>query len=110
MGMGIRGIFGGRVRQVLGPVLGVCAIAYFAYHTFHGERGLIAWNILKQRVEEAQVMLAETRARRQVLEHRVRLLNPQSLDPDMLDERARLMLNYGRDDEIVIFLETPKGS
>jgi len=26
----------------------------------------------------------------------------------MLDERARLMLNYGREDEIVIFTDPPR--
>ncbi len=36
------------------------------------------------------------------MENRVRLLEPGSLDPDMLEERARLMLNYGHADDIVI--------
>ena len=51
---------------------------------------------------------ARVSARRQAIEHRVRLLHPMSIDPDMLDERARLMLNYARPDDIVI-LEWGKG-
>lgn len=91
-----------RARFVVGPVLGVCAVGYFAYHVVHGDRGLIAWWNIKQRVQAAKAVSAQTRAERDVLEHRVQLMNPGSLDPDMLEERARLMLNYGYSDDIVI--------
>jgi len=91
-----------RARHVVGPVLGVCAVGYFAYHVVHGDRGLIAWWNIKQRVTAAKAILAETRGKRETLEHRVQLMNPGSLDPDMLEERARLMLNYGYSDDIVV--------
>jgi len=91
-----------RARYVVGPVLGVCAVGYFAYHVVHGDRGLIAWWNIKQRVTAAKAILAETRGERETLEHRVQLMNPGSLDPDMLEERARLMLNYGYSNDIVI--------
>lgn len=92
-----------RARHVIGPVLGVCAVAYFAYHAVQGDRGLIAWWNLRQRVANARSVLDEITAQRDTLAHRVKLLHPQSLDPDMLEERARLMLNYGHPDDIVIF-------
>lgn len=91
-----------RARYVVGPVLGVCAVGYFAYHVVHGDRGLLAWWNIKQRVAAARAVLAETRAEREILEHRVQLMNPGSLDPDMLEERARLMLNYGHSDDIIV--------
>ncbi|MBI2584264.1 MAG: septum formation initiator family protein [Rhodospirillales bacterium] len=91
-----------RARHVVGPVLGVCAVGYFAYHVVHGDRGLIAWWNIKQRVDAAKSVLAQTRAERETLENRVHLMNPGSLDPDMLEERARLMLNYGYSNDIVI--------
>ncbi len=91
-----------RARYVIWPVLGVCAVGYFGYHVIHGERGLLAWWKLGQRVRAAKQTAAETRARREHLEHRVRLLYPGSLDRDMLDERARVMLNYGDEEDIVI--------
>lgn len=106
--MSLIGEFRARARHVVGPVLGVLAIGYFGFHAIHGDRGLIAWNHLKLQVEAAQGILDDTSVERRVLENRVRLLNPRSLDPDMLDERARLMLNIGRDDEIVIFVGSPK--
>ena len=96
-----------RAWHIVGPVLGVCVAAYFGYHAVHGERGAMAFLRLKQDVVQARVAEAEVAARRRVLEHRVGLLNPATLDPDMLDERARLMLNYGGEDEIVIFTAPP---
>ncbi|MFQ5763336.1 MAG: septum formation initiator family protein [Rhodospirillales bacterium] len=94
-----------RARFVVGPLLGVCAVGYFAYHVVHGDRGLIAWWNIKQRVAAAKAALAISRAERGRLEHRVLLMHPGSLDPDMLEERARLMLNYGYADDLVILEE-----
>jgi len=91
-----------RARHIVGPVLGICAVAYFAYHAVQGDRGLIAWVSLKQRVEASRAELDGITAQRKILEHRVSRLYPESLDPDLLDERARLMLNYGHATDIVI--------
>ena len=100
--MGLLQEFRDRARFVVGPVLGLCAIGYFAYHGVHGDRGLIAWWKVKQRVVAAKQALVLSRNEREKLEKRVRLLNPGSLDPDMLEERARVMLNYGHTDDLVI--------
>jgi len=96
-----------RAWHIVGPVLGVCVAAYFGYHAVHGQSGVTAFLRLKQDVAQARVAQAEVAARRRTLDHRVELLNPATLDPDMLDERARVMLNYGREDEIVIFTDPP---
>ncbi len=90
-----------RARYVIGPVLGMSAITYFGYHVLHGERGLLAWWQLRGRIVAARDSVAVVRAERRILENRVRLLHPESLDPDMLEERARVMLNYGHADEII---------
>ncbi len=98
-----------RARHLVGPVFGICAVAYFAYHAIHGDRGLIARRDLNQKVEIARGVLAGIEARRGTLAHRVKLLSPGSLDPDMLEERARLMLNYGFPDDTVILTDEPPG-
>ena len=93
-----------RARQIAPPVVAACLAAYFGYHAIQGERGLLAWLGLKQELAQAratQTALAETRT---ALERRVMLLRPDNLDPDMLDERAHLLLNYGRKDEVIILL------
>ncbi len=107
--MGLIAEFRSRLRTVVVPVLWVAGVGYFAYHAVQGDRGLIAWVQLKQRVAETRVITAETAGRRLMLERRVRMLNPDSLDADLLDERARVMLNLGYPDEIIIPLPGPGG-
>jgi cell division protein FtsB len=94
-----------RARDVLFPALGVSAVLYFAYHGINGDRGLLAWRELEKRVEGARASLDGTRGEREALERRVKLLYSEKLDPDMLDEWARRLLNYGRPGEIVILLD-----
>ena len=91
-----------RARHVIGPLIGVCIAGYFAYHAIQGERGLISWLQLNQQIKAAEVTLAETAAERAALARRVALLRPDNLDRDMLEERARLILNLAGTDEVVI--------
>jgi cell division protein FtsB len=91
-----------RLRFMIGPILGLSAICYFAYHVVQGERGILAWRQLERQVGEAQAELSQIRGEREVLEHRVKLLHYESLDADLLDEVVRRNLGYGRRDEIVI--------
>lgn len=92
-----------RARHVIGPVLGACLIAYIAYHAVQGDRGLIAYWQIKKQVGHAAIVRLDISERRDYLKNKVRLLNPNTLDRDMLEERARFMLGYSRPDEIVIF-------
>jgi|TARA_B110000438_G_C15699725_1_gene600488 cell division protein FtsB len=94
-----------RVRFVVGPLLGVLAISYFTYHVANGNRGLIAWWKIKQRTALARKIMDSSDFERKTIEHRVSLLKPNSLDPDMLEERAMFMLNYGYKNDIVILEE-----
>lgn len=96
-----------RARHVLGPAIGMLVVGYFAYHAVHGERGLFALWRLEQKVAEAEQLHDVVDARRQHLESRVRLLHPDSLDPDMLEERARAMLNFARPGEYVFIDPDP---
>ncbi len=92
-----------RARHVVGPVLGATLMLYFAYHLVEGDRGLLAWRRLSQQVKTAQATLAETDSEKQTLDRRVALLRPDHLDRDMLDERARAILNLVGPNERVIF-------
>ena len=88
-----------RIRRVSVSFLGVSATFYFVFHVFHGDRGLITWVQLRQQVVEVEATAKAMATERKHLEKKVRLLHPESLDPDMLDERARLMLNFGHPDD-----------
>lgn len=93
----------GRVlRQIIGPLIGAAVVGYFAYHTVEGERGLVALTQLQVRVNAAEKALSEVRGERQVLERRARLLRPDNLDPDMLDEQGRRVLDVAGPDDLVV--------
>ncbi len=96
-----------RARHIFGPVLAISVFGYFAYHSVQGDRGLIAWLQLGQQVEIAQATLEKVSRDRAALEHRTRLLRPDNLDRDMLDERSRQVLSLMRSDELVIFDKEP---
>ena len=91
-----------RARQALVPILGALVVGYFSYHMVQGEYGVLAYLHLKAKVERAEIVQAELQQQRDTLEHRVTLLHPDSLDRDMLEERARVMLNYARPDDVII--------
>lgn len=93
-----------RARQIAFPVAAACLVAYFLYHAVQGDRGIIAWMVLSQKIEEAEATLAELSAERATLERRVNLLRPESLDPDLLEERTRLILDFARPDDLIILL------
>ena len=84
------------------PFLGVSVLVYFTYHILHGERGLLSWWKLHKRVTNAETTARIVNNQKIRLEKHVKLLNPSSLDPDMLEERARLMLNFGHSDDVII--------
>ena len=94
-----------RLAQVTWPMLGACLAGYFVYHAVQGDRGIVAWMQLNQQIRVAEDELAKTDAERQEMEQRVALLSNTSLDLDMLEERARVMLNFAHPDDLVIFLK-----
>jgi cell division protein FtsB len=92
-----------RLRSVLtalGLYLGAAGlISYFGINAYTGDRGLNAQQQLDAQIAELVKERDTLKAERMVWERRVGLLNSRSLDPDMLDERARTLLDYvdGRD-------------
>ena len=53
-------------------------------------------------ITASRAVLADLDEKKEALENRVHLLRSGSLDLDLLDERARHVLNVGHDDEIII--------
>jgi len=83
-------------------MLMVSVAAYFGYHAVEGDRGLIAWWQVTQRLKHAHATYDRVHAEREALAHRVALLGSEKLDLDLLDERAHAMLDLARPDEVVI--------
>jgi len=51
--------------------------------------------------------LSRLKQERAEWQHRVNLLQSSSIDPDMLDERARAMLNYLDPRDLTLMLKQP---
>ena len=92
-----------RFGRLIIPVLSVACLSYFGFHVWHGSFGLNSASALEVRRVELAQRLDEVVKRRETLERRVKLMSDGSIEADMLDERARLMLDVVRDDEIVYF-------
>jgi len=93
------------IKRVIRPMLIVSAIFYLGFHAVSGDRGLFALFKETRRLEVLQTHLVEVKAKRQLLEHKVKLLSNHSLDLDILDEQVRRILGMTRRDEIVYFLD-----
>lgn len=91
-----------RAPHVVGPLVGSLLVAYFAYHAVEGDRGIRAWQRLDGEIAAAQVERDRFVGEQKAMEKRVAMLRPDSLDPDMLEERARLVLGFVPADALVV--------
>ncbi len=57
---------------------------------------------LQNEVNMAKASLERLQQEHKELDHRVQLMRPGSMDPDLLDEKSREMLNMSKPNEIVI--------
>ncbi len=78
------------------------ALGYFMYHSEHGNYGFRAAEQINDRLAALEAEYATLEERRDHLETLVNLLRPESLDPDMLDERIRANLSFAHPRELVI--------
>jgi cell division protein FtsB len=76
-------------------------IGYFGVNAYTGKYGLHAQAALDQEMIALTSELARLKQERIVLEQRVSLLRAESLDPDMLDERARFQLEFAHPRDLV---------
>lgn len=78
-------------------------LGYFAWHAYKGPRGYGYQHGLESKAALLQDEFDTEQRARVRLEHKVALLRPESLDPDMLDEMARSLLEVAAPNELVTF-------
>jgi cell division protein FtsB len=98
-----------RRRRTILTVLGLYSFAalyvgFFGVNAFTGAHGLRAQASLEHEMVVMQKELADVKAERALWERRVSLLRTDRIDPDMLDERARLLLGYVDPRDVTLFL------
>jgi cell division protein FtsB len=77
-------------------------LSLFSWHAFYGQRGFDYRERLAAESVKLGNDLAVIEKQRSNFEHRVSLLRPESIDPDMLDEMARMTLDLARSNELVV--------
>jgi cell division protein FtsB len=82
-------------------------IGYFGVNAYTGNHGLRAKQSLDQQIAQLNAELSELKAERAIWDRRVSLLKSDSLDPDMLDERARALLNYVDPRDLTLQIKQP---
>ncbi|HWL04385.1 MAG TPA: septum formation initiator family protein [Xanthobacteraceae bacterium] len=100
-----------RLRSIL-TALGLYAFAaisvsYFGINAYTGNRGLVARQDINQQIAELTTELNALRSERKGWERRIALLRPDRIDPDLLDERARALLDYVHPNEAVLKFPVP---
>jgi cell division protein FtsB len=82
-------------------------IAYFGVHAYTGNHGLRAKQNLDQQIAQLSVELNGLKEERAAWDRRISLLKSDRIDPDMLDERARALLDYVDPRDLVLQLKRP---
>jgi len=80
-------------------------ISYFGFHAFSGQRGLHARHEIDQQMVELTADLERLKADRSLWERKVALLRPERIDPDMLEEQARILLNLAHANDVVMMVK-----
>ncbi len=70
-----------------------------------GPSGLLAWSENLRLLDQREAHLDELTAERDMLRNKVKLLDPDRADPDMVGELLRSQLNVVHPDEVMIRLE-----
>ncbi len=82
--------------------LAAALIGYFGLNAYSGDHGLRAREQMDKQIAALTDQLARANAERDMWERRIKLLKPDSVDPDMLDERARALLDYADPHDLVL--------
>ena len=100
-----------RLRAFLIPlvlyVVSGSAGSYFVWHAVNGERGLKTKVVYKAKIRDLSTDLAALVAERQRWERRVNMMQADTVDRDLLEEEARLVLGRMGKTELVVMTVNP---
>ncbi len=91
-----------RVRGAIAPVVFLAVTAYFCWNAVQGPHGLKAFTAQQAVLKQAQADLAAAQSDRDAWQRRVHALESDHLDRDMLDERARALLNLANPNDVIV--------
>ena len=90
------------IRQNMLSIIAIVLFCYFSFHILMGERSYLKLVQTQSKIEMLNAEYQEIKSARVSLEERVVRMRPGSVDMDLLEERARKVLGYVRENEDVI--------
>lgn len=100
-----------RLRSILTAlglyVIAALLIGYFGVNAVSGDHGLKAKLAIDQQIASLSADLTRLHGERARWVHRIALLKSNRIDPDMLDERARALLDYTHPNDLTLMLTGP---
>ncbi|MBU6141043.1 MAG: septum formation initiator family protein [Proteobacteria bacterium] len=78
-------------------------IFYFLISTIFGEKGLIKFFVLKNKIETREITKQELSNKMRAKKNLVEGMSSESLDLDLVDEQSRKVLGYVGKNEVVIY-------
>lgn len=91
-----------RSSRWLLPLGCLVVLGYFGLQAFVGDRGILSHRRIEAENARLRGELVDLRTQSTGLEAQIALLNSDKLDPDMLDERVRAILNFADPADMVI--------
>ena len=97
-----------RLRALAPPVVFLAITYYFGWNAVHGKSGLEAQAVQQVQLKQAVARHEQVAAQRAAWQTKIADLSGQSIQPDMLDEQARQVLNLANPQDMVIELAPRK--
>lgn len=88
------------VRKNLVTLIGIGLFVYFSYHLVQGERSLIRYMTLEKSIATLTDQSGHLSKEQEDLETKVAMMRPGSINKDLLEERARIVLGFRRPGEV----------
>ncbi|MGI9373787.1 MAG: FtsB family cell division protein [Hyphomicrobiales bacterium] len=92
------------VTQFIFPLSCMALAGFLAWTAMNGERGQKRLSERQETFVKLVQSLADEAESRDALARRVNLMRSGNLDPDMLDERARKMLEFSHKNDVIVLL------
>ena len=97
-----------RFRALALPLMLYCVSgavgSYFVWHATNGQRGLKAKAEYKRQMKDMAVQLSDLQAQKARWSRRVELMRGKTIDRDILEEEARIVLGRLGNDDLIVML------
>jgi cell division protein FtsB len=80
-------------------------VGFFGFHTIAGDRGILARPELERKIQLAEEQLTLLNKHHAFLEHRISLMQDESIDADMLEETAQSELGLYSPNDVIISID-----